>query len=96
MFGKSFRYATAFSVDQPSILPVPRVAVQKQCPRRCKARMTRHARRAPWHVFPAREFARESCYRDTGRDVSARFRTSVSATRPAFVSRPPKSNPHLI
>jgi hypothetical protein len=30
MFGKSFRYATGFSVDQPSILPVPRVAVQKQ------------------------------------------------------------------
>jgi len=30
MFGKSFRYATAFSVDQPSILPVPRAAVQKQ------------------------------------------------------------------
>jgi hypothetical protein len=32
MFGKSFRYATAFSVDQPSILPVRRAAVQKQCP----------------------------------------------------------------
>jgi hypothetical protein len=30
MFGKSFRYATGFSVDQPSILPVRRVAVQKQ------------------------------------------------------------------
>jgi hypothetical protein len=30
MFGKSFRYATVFSVDQPSILPVPRAAVQKQ------------------------------------------------------------------
>jgi hypothetical protein len=32
MFGKSFRYATVFSVDQPSILPFPRVAVQKQEP----------------------------------------------------------------
>jgi hypothetical protein len=30
MFGKSFRYATVFSVDQPSILPVPRAAVQKE------------------------------------------------------------------
>jgi hypothetical protein len=29
MFGESFRYATAVSVDQPAILPVRRAQVQK-------------------------------------------------------------------